>query len=112
MCRNREVIAWKLQLAFSELNLECQVKACEKRGIGIAKRLALVRADIWRKRKQARRNLRIASTAAFHRSQGANPLTGSSDELGAAGDVLENHKADLNFHVCGRYRAERQQAFG
>ena len=96
-----------------DLNLERKAKKAERIGIGVAKRLALVQADIWAKRGagdiyELEPLLAVEETCT--RSAIEDPM-GLVDELAQQGHLLIRHNRGLKCKACNVYRADRQFSF-
>ena len=88
-----------------DLNLERKAKWAERIGIGVAKRLALVRADIWAKRSEAgdiyeRDPLLMEETTCTRTA-----FSTLVDELAHQGRLLVRHNNGLRCKACNVYRA-------
>ena len=93
-----------------DLNLERKAKWAERVGVGVAKRLALVQADIWAKRSEAIYELDplVVEEATCTRTA----LSTLADELAHQGHLLVRHNKGLRCKVCNMYRAYKQSDFG
>ena len=80
-----------------DLNLERKANKAERIGIGVAKRLALVQADIW-----ANRDAETCTRSAIGKLV---------DELAQQGHLLVRHNRGLKCRACNVYRADRQFSF-
>ena len=81
-----------------DLNLERKAKKAERIGIGVAKRLALVQADIWAKRGAAGDIYELGPLVVAARKR-------------AQGHLLVRHNKGLKCKACNVYRADRQFSF-
>ena len=84
-----------------DLNLERKAKKAERVGIGVAKRLALVQADIWAKRGAAGDIYELARSA----------IEKVVDELAQEGHLLIRYNRGLKCKACNLYRANRHFSF-
>ena len=94
-----------------DLNLERKAKKAELIGIGVAKRLAMVQADIWAKRGAAgdiyELEPLVVAEATCTRSAIGKPV----DELAQQGHLLVRHNKGMKCKACNVYRADRQFSF-
>ena len=78
-----------------DLNLECKAKKAELIGIGVAKSLALVQADIWAKRGAARDIYDLEPLLAVEETCTRSAIGKLEDELAQQGHLLVRHNKGL-----------------
>ena len=94
-----------------DLNLERKAKWAERVGIGVAKRLALVQADIWAKRREAGDIYELDPLLVEEATCTRTVFSTLVDELAHQGHLLVRHNKGLRRKVCNVYRAYRQFRF-
>ena len=94
-----------------DLNLERKAKKAERIGIGVAKRLALVQADIWAKRGAAGDKNELEPLLAVEETCTRSAIGKLVDELAQQGHLLVRHNKGLKCKACNVYRADRQLSF-
>ena len=94
-----------------DLNLERKAKRAERIGVGSAKRLALVQADIWAKRSVAGDIYEFDPLLVEEATCTRTVLSTLVDEMAHQGHLLERHNKGLRCKVCNAYRANRQFRF-
>ena len=93
------------------LNLERKDKWAERVGVGVAKRLALVQADIWAKRSEAGDIYELDPLLVEETTCTRTAFSTLVDELAHQGHLLERHNKGLRCKVCNVYRAYKQFKF-
>ena len=94
-----------------DLNLERKAKKAELIGIGVAKRLALVQADIWAKRGAAGDIYELEPLVVGEETCTRSAIGKLVDELAQQGHLLVRHNKGLKCKACNVYRADRQFSF-
>ena len=94
-----------------DLKLECKAKKTERVGIGVAKRLALVQADIWAKRGAAGDIYELEPLAVAEETSTRSAIEKVVDELVQQGHLLIRHNRGRKCKACNLYRANRQFIF-
>ena len=94
-----------------DLNLEREAKKAERIGIGVAKRLALVQADIWAKRCAAGDICELELLLAVEETCTSSAIGKLVDELAQPGHLLVRHNKGLKCKACNVYRADRHFSF-
>ena len=94
-----------------DLNLERKAKKAERVGIGVAKRLALVQADMWAKRGAAGDIYELETLVVAEETCTRSAIEKVVDELGQQGHFLIRHNRDLKCKDCNIYRTDRQFSF-
>ena len=94
-----------------DLNLECKAKWAERVGVGVAKRLALVQADIWAKRSEAGDIYELDPLLVEEATCTRTAFSTLVDELAHQGHILVRHNKGLRCKVCNVYRAYKQFKF-
>ena len=94
-----------------DLNLERKAKKAERIGIGVAKRLALVQADIWAKRGAAGDIYELEPLVVAEETCTRSAIEKMVDELAQQGHLLIRHNRGLKCRACNMYRADRQFSF-
>ena len=92
-------------------NLEREAKKAERIGTGVAKRLALVQADIWAKRGAAGDVCELEPLLAVEETCTRSAIGKLVDELAQQGHLLVRHNKGLKCKACNVYRADRQFSF-
>ena len=95
-----------------DLNLERKAKWTEHVGVGVAKRLALVQADIWAKRSEAGDIYELDPLLVEETTCTRTAFSTLVDELAHQGRLLVRHNKGLRCKVCNVYRAYKQFRFG
>ena len=93
-----------------DLNLEREAKKTERVGIGVAKRLALVQADIWAKR-DAGDIYELEPLVVAEEMSTRSTIEKVVDELAQQSHLLIRHNRGLKCKACNLYRANRQFSF-
>ena len=93
------------------LNLERKAKWAERIGMGVAKRLALVQADMWAKRGAAGDTYDVEPLVVAEESCTRSAIENLVDELAQQGHLLICHNRGLKCRACNLYRANRQFSF-
>ena len=93
------------------LNLECKAKKAERIGIEVAKRLALVQADIWAKRGAAGDIYERGPLHAVEETCTRSAIGKLVHELAQQGHLLVRHNKGLRCKACNVYRADRKFSF-
>ena len=94
-----------------DLNLDREAKKAERIGIGVAKRLALVQADIWAKRGAAGDIYELEPLLTVEETRTRSATGKLVDELAQQGLLLVCHNKGLKCKGCNVYRADRQFSF-
>ena len=94
-----------------DLNLERKAKKAERIGIGVAKRLALVQADIWAKRGAAGDIYELEPLLAVEETCTRSAIGKLVDELAQQGHLLVRHNKGSRCKACNVYRADRKFSF-
>ena len=94
-----------------DLNLDREAKKAERIGIGVAKRLALVQADIWAKRGAAADIYELEPLLTVEETRTRSAIGKLVDELAQQGLLLVCHNKGLKCKGCNVYRADRQFSF-
>ena len=94
-----------------DLNLERKAKWAERVGVGVAKRLALVQADIWAKRSEAGDIYELDPLLVEETTCTRTAFSTLVDELAHQGHSLVRHNKGLRCKVCNVYRAYKQFKF-
>ena len=94
-----------------DLNLERKAKWAERVGVGVAKRLALVQADIWAKRSEAGDIYELDPLVVEGATCTRTAFSTLVDELAHQGHLLVRHNKGLRCKVCNVYRACKQFRF-
>ena len=94
-----------------DLNLERKAKWAERVGVGVAKRLALVQADIWAKRSEAGDIYELDPLLVEETTCTRTAFSTLVDELAHQGHLLVRHNKGLRCKVCNVYRAYKQFRF-
>ena len=94
-----------------DLNLERKAKKAGRIGIGVAKRLALVQADIWAERGAAGDIYELEPLVAAVETCTRSANGKLVDELAQQGHLLIRHNKGLKCKACNVYRADRQFSF-
>ena len=94
-----------------DLNLERKAKWAERVGVGVAKRLALVQADIWAKRSEAGDIYELDPLLVEETTCTRTAFSTLVDELAHQGHLLVRHNKGLRCKVCNVYRAYKQFKF-
>ena len=94
-----------------DLNLERKAKKAERIGIGVAKRLALVQADIWAKRGAAGDIYELEPLVVAEETRTRSAIGKLVDELAQQDHLLVRHNKGLKCKACNVYRADRQFTF-
>ena len=94
-----------------DLNLERKAKKAERVGIGVAKRLALVQADIWAKRGAAGDIYELEPLVVAEETSTRSATVKVVDELAQQGHLLIRHNRGLKCKACNLHRANRQFSF-
>ena len=94
-----------------DLNLERKAKWAERVGVGVAKRLALVQADIWAKRSEAGDIYELDPLVVEEATCTRTVFSTLVDELAHQGHLLVRHNKGLRCKVCNMYRAYKQFRF-
>ena len=92
-------------------NLEREAKKAERIGTGVAKRLALVQADIWAKRGAAGDVCELEPLLAVEETCTRSAIGKLVDELAPQGHLRARHNKGLKCKACNVYRADRQFSF-
>ena len=95
-----------------DLNLERKAKWAERVGVGVAKRLALVQADIWAKRSEAGDIYELDPLLVEAATCTRTAFSTLVDELAHQGHLLVRHNKGLRCKVCNVYRAYKHSDFG
>ena len=90
-----------------DLNLERKAKKAERVGIGVAKRLALVQADIWAKRGAAGDIYELEPLVVAEETSTRSAIEKVVDELAQQGHRLIRRSRGLKCRACNMY--PRQQ---
>ena len=93
------------------MNLERKAKWAERVGVGVAKQLALVQADIWAKRNEAGDIYELDPLLVEKPICTRTAFSTLVDELAHQGHFLARHNRGLRCKVCNLYRAYRQFKF-
>ena len=93
------------------LNLERKAKKAERVGIEVAKRLALVQADIWAKRGAAGDMYELEPLVVAEETCTRSAIETVVDELAQQGHLLIRHNRGLKCKACNAYGANRQFNF-
>ena len=88
-----------------------QSQIAERVGLGVAKRLALVQADIWAKRGEARDMYELDPLPRDEEACTKSAIGRLVDKLAHQGHLLVCHKEGLTCKACNMYRADRQFNF-
>ena len=94
-----------------DLNLERKAKWAERVGIGEAKRLALVQADIWAKRSEAGDIYELDPLLVEETTCTRTAFSTLVDELAHHGHLLVRHNKGLRCKACNVYSAYKQFRF-
>ena len=94
-----------------DLNLERKAKWAERVGVGVAKRLALVQADIWAKRREAGDIYELDPLVVEEATCTRTVFSTLLDELAHQGHLLVRHNKGLRCKVFNVYRSYRQFRF-
>ena len=94
-----------------DLNLERKAKWAERVGVGVAKRLALVQADIWAKSSEAGDIYELDPLLVEETTCTRTAFNTLVDELAHQGLLLVRHNKGLRCKVCNVYRAYKQFKF-
>ena len=94
-----------------DLNLERKAKWAERVGVGVAKRLALVQADIWAKRSEAGDIYELDPLLVEETTCTRTAFSTLVDELAHQGHLLVRHNKGPRCKVCNVYRAYKQFKF-
>ena len=94
-----------------DLNLERKAKKAERIVVGVAKRLALVQADIWAKRNEAGDIYELDPLLEEEATCTRTVFSKLVDDLAHQGHLLVRHNKGLRCNVCNVYRADRQFSF-
>ena len=94
-----------------DLNLERKAKKAERIGVGVAKRLALVQADIGAKRNETGDIYELDSLLDEEATCTWTVFSKLVDDLAHQGHLLVRHNKGLRCKVCNVYRADRQFKF-
>ena len=94
-----------------DLNLERKARWAERVGFGVAKRLALVQADIWAKRNEAGDIYELDPVLVEETTCTRTAFSTLVDDLAHQGHLLVRHNKGLRCKVCNVYRAHRQFSF-
>ena len=94
-----------------DLNLERKAKWAERVGFGVAKRLALVQADIWAKRSEAGDICELDPLLVEETTCKRTAFSTLVDELAHQGHLLVRHNKGLRCKACNVYRAYKQFRF-
>ena len=94
-----------------DLNLQRKAKWAERVGVGVAKRLALVQADIWAKRSEAGDIYELGPLVVEEATCTRTAFSTLVDELVHQGHLLVRHNKGLRCKVCSMYRAYKQFRF-
>ena len=86
-------------------------KKAERVGIGVAKRLALVQADIWAKRGAAGDIYELEPLVVAEETITRSAIEKVVDELVQQGHLLIRHNRVRKCKACNLYRANRQFIF-
>ena len=92
-------------------NLERKSKWTERVGVGVAKRLALVQADIWGKRSEAGDIYELDPLVVEEATCTRTAFSTLVDDLAHQGHLLVRHNKGLRCKVCNMYRAYKQFRF-
>ena len=93
------------------LNLERTAKKAERIGVGVAKRLALVQADIWAKRSEAGDIYELDPLLVEETTCTRTVFSTLVDDLAHQSHLLVRHNKGLRCKVCNVHRADRQFRF-
>ena len=94
-----------------DLNLERKAKWAERVGVGVAKRLAFVQADICDKRSEAGDIYELDPLVVEEATCRRTAFSTLVDELAHQGHLLVRHNKGLRCKVCNMYRAYKQFRF-
>ena len=94
-----------------DMNLERKPERAERIGVGMAKRLALVQADIWAKRGEAGDIYELDPQLEEEEVCARSACERLVDELAHQGDLLVRYNKGLKCKACKVYRADRQFDF-
>ena len=94
-----------------DLNLERKAKKAERIGVGVAKRLALVQADMWAKRNEAGDINELDPLLEEEATCTRTVFSKHVGDLAHQGHLLVRHNKGLRCKVCNVYRADRQFSF-
>ena len=93
------------------MSLERKAKNPERIGVSVAKRLALVQADIWAKRGEAGDINELDPLLKEEEAYTRSTVGRLVDELAHQGHVLVRQNKGLKWKACNEYRADRQFNF-
>ena len=94
-----------------DLNVDRKAKKAERIGIGVAKRLALVQADIWAKRGAAGDIYELEPLLTVEETRTRSATGKLVDALAQQGHLVVRHNTGLKCKGCNVYRADRQFSF-
>lgn len=94
-----------------DMNLQREAKHAERIGVGVAKHLALVQADIWAKRGEAGDIYELDPLPEVEDACTRSAIGRLVDELAHRGHLLVRHKKGLKCKACNVHRADRQFNF-
>ena len=94
-----------------DVNLEREATKAERIGVGVAKRLALVQADIWAERGEAGEICELDPLLEEEEVCTRSAIGRLVDELAHQGHLLARHNNGLQCKACNVYRADRQFKF-
>ena len=105
------MLATLWQVRWVKRRLNDKAKKAERVGIGVAKRLALVQADIWAKRGAAGDIDELEPLVAAEETRTTSAVETVVDELAQQGHLLIRHNRGLKCEACNLRRANRQFSF-
>ena len=95
----------------TDMNLERKAKKAERIGVGVAKRLALVQADILAKRGEAGDIHELDPLLEVEEARTRSVIRRLVGELAHQHHLLVRHNESLKCKACNVYRADRQFNF-